>query len=112
MGNHQIEQHQLIRAMRQRIAQLDREGNYWTDDERKHLRELFYGGIGITAIALELRRTESAVMQQIQSLNLYEKVRRVSGIKGQDDCLCVRCKNKANCQSFNPSKPLQKHQSA
>lgn len=33
----------------------------------------FFSGIGITAIALELRRTESAVMQQIQALNLYKK---------------------------------------
>lgn len=97
MVNHQTEQHQLIRAMRQHTAQLEREGNYWTNDERKHLKELFYGGIGITAIALELRCTESAVMQQIQALNLYEKVRHTSGTKEQDDCLCVRCKNKANC---------------
>lgn len=97
-SNHQTERNALIHAMRQRTKQLEREGFYWTDDEKQQLKTLFYENIGITDIALILQRTEVAVMQQIQLLNLYEKVRRTAAAKRHLDCLCHRCRNKTTCQ--------------
>ena len=46
----------------------------------------------------QTERTEVAVMQQIQSLNLYEKVRRQS-IKKQEGCLCEHCTLQPSCNS-------------
>jgi hypothetical protein len=98
--NNQTEQVARIQAMRQRTAQLEREGSYWTENDKNTLKHLFHNNIGITEIALELQRTEVAVMQQIQALNLYEKVRR-SSPKSQDGCLCHKCKNRGNCKHCN-----------
>lgn len=89
-----------IQAMRQRTGQMNREGTYWTDDDKETLKTLFSQNVGITEIALILQRTEVAVMQQIQSLNLYEKVRRQSA-KTQEGCLCKQCTLQSSCVSKN-----------
>lgn len=100
MANNQAQQAAYIQAMRQRTAQLEREGSYWTEDDKNVLKHLFHNNIGITEIALKLQRTEVAVMQQIQVLNLYGKVRR-SSPKRQAGCLCYKCQNKETCRHCN-----------
>ena len=100
--HNQPERTERIKAMRQRTGQMDREGTYWTDEDKNILRTLFYENVGITEIALTLRRTEVAVMQQIQSLNLYEKVRRQSA-KKQEGCLCKQCTLQHSCNFKNHS---------
>ena len=94
----QTERTEQIQAMRHRTGQMDRERTYWTNDDKENLKTLFYQNTGITEIALILQRTEVAVMQQIQSLNLYEKVRRQS-IKKQEGCLCKHCTLQSSCNS-------------
>lgn len=64
--------------MRNRTVRLDREGDFWTQDERDQLIRLFNNGAGITAMAMELQRTEPAIMQQIEKLNLYNRKTRRS----------------------------------
>ena len=59
--------------MRRRTVRLDREGDYWTDEEKQKLVQKFMEGEGITAIALELQRSESAIYQMIEKLDLYNR---------------------------------------
>ena len=59
--------------MRRRTVRLDREGDYWTDEEKQKLVQKFLEGEGITAIALELQRSEPAIYQMIEKLDLYNR---------------------------------------
>lgn len=77
--------------MRNRTVRLDREGDYWTDEEREKLVQKFREGKGITAMALELQRTESAIIQQIEALDLFGRKKKASTPK-QPCCLCSNCK--------------------
>lgn len=84
-----------VRSMRNQTLRADRAGDYWTDDEKNQLRILFDSGVGITEIALELGRTEPAIMQQIEKLDLFdrkENPRRQRAAR-QLNCLCGRCGN-------------------
>ena len=82
-----------VRSMRHQTLRADRAGDYWTDDEKNRLRILFDSGVGITEIALELGRTEPAVYQQIEKLDLYGRkqnpLRQRNG-KKPPECLCGR----------------------
>ena len=52
------------------------------------------GGVGITEIALELGRTEPAVYQQIEKMDLYgrkQNPQRQRNGKKPPECLCDRC---------------------
>ena len=85
-----------VRSMRNQTLRADRAGDYWTDDEKNRLRILFDSGVGITEIALELGRTEPAVYQQIEKMDLYgrkQKPQRQRNGKKPPDCLCGRCGN-------------------
>lgn len=80
-----------VKNMRNRTVRLDREGDYWTDEERETLVQKFREGEGITAIALELQRTESAVIQQIEALDLFGRKKK-NPISKHPCCLCANCK--------------------
>ncbi len=85
-----------VRSMRNQTLRADRARDYWTDDEKNRLRILFDSGVGITEIALELGRTEPAVYQQIEKMDLYgrkQNPQRQRNGKKPPDCLCGRCGN-------------------
>lgn len=85
-----------VRSMCHQTLRADRAGDYWTDDEKNRLRILFDSGVGITEIALELGRTEPAVYQQIEKLDLYgrkQNPQRQRNDKKPPECLCGRCGN-------------------
>lgn len=92
---------QNVINMRRGTVRLEREGNYWEEDEKEFLAELFNEGVGITQIASLLQRTEPAIMQQIEHMDLYERKqypkRRRSLIK-RAGCLCKRCSQYLTCQ--------------
>ena len=67
-----------VKNMRNRTVRLDREGDYWTADEKETLVRKFNEGEGITAMALELQRTESAVIQQIEAMDLFGRKKKHS----------------------------------
>ena len=46
------------------------EGDYWSGEDRARLKRLFDMGFGISEIALELRRGEPAICQQIAHMDL------------------------------------------
>ena len=60
-----------ICALRSRTIRPVREGAYWEKEEIERLEEMFNSGAGITEIALVLERSEPAVVQQIEKLDLY-----------------------------------------
>ena len=81
-------------SMRKRTVRLDREGDYWTEEEKETLIRKFREGEGLTAIALELQRSEPAVYQMIEKLDLYNRksqpLRRKSA-PNPPACLCENC---------------------
>lgn len=91
---------EIVRNMRRRTTRLEREGDYWREEEKERLICLFNEGIGLTEIAILLQRTERAVSQQIEKLGLYNDEVPVRRRKSEKTpaCLCSRCQmNLASC---------------
>ena len=87
-----IQETATVRNMRRRTTRMSHEGDYWTKDEKKTLSSAFYDGMGITEMALKFQRTEPAIMQQIEQMDLYERaVHPVRRRKKKCVCLCSRC---------------------
>ncbi len=98
---HEYDIYEAVTSMRNRTVRMDREGDYWTEEEKEQLVKLFREGEGITAIAIKLQRTEPAIMQQIEKMDLYRRkeapIRRKSDPK-PPACLCDNCKiDPASC---------------
>ena len=90
----QEETKQAIRNMRNRTLQLDREGDYWSEDEKELLAKLFCEGVGISEMSLILQRTERAIAQQIEKMDLYGRQRypqRRKTPRKDSGCLCDVC---------------------
>ena len=92
---------QSLRELRSHRKLPEREGEYWSDEERENLSRKFNEGAGISEIAVALHRSEPAIMQQIEKLDLYNRkdhpVRRKKCREhGNDRCLCGKCGSK-NC---------------
>lgn len=97
----EYEIYEAVTSMRNRTVRMDREGDYWTEEEKEQLVKLFREGEGITAIAIRLQRTEPAIMQQIEKMDLYRRkeapVRKKAEPK-PPTCLCVNCQlDPASC---------------
>ena len=96
-----VKQHESIINLRNGTIKFERSGDYWSDDERDKLKKMFYEGEGITAMAIELQRSEIAIMQQIEKLDLYNhkgNSQRRKKEQIQSVCLCSMCKaDKALC---------------
>ena len=93
--NQQYDDREFLKSIRMRETHLEREGEYWTDEEREKLENLYNAGVGISEIAIELKRTEQAIMAQI---NLYlGRQSDTFGVYRQKKqrkckCLCSKCK--------------------
>ncbi len=85
-------------AMRTTGAGLSRQGEYWTEKERKLLDEYFYSGVGLTDIALQLQRAETAIVQQLVNSKAFENERpkRMRTAEAYP-CPCAKCDRKENC---------------
>lgn len=101
-----------IRNLRRRGSRMEREGDYWEQDEKERLEEMFDDGIGLSEMAIRLQRTEPAVIQQIEKLDLYRLYRRKDHPKrdGNTDrlprCLCPLCKVNHNGCPISGARPL------
>lgn len=82
-------------AMRTGQLKMKREGEYWTDEEREELRVRFLAGIPTNEIALDLERTESAINQQVDRMQLVVKntraPRKNCPARQEPVCLCSVC---------------------
>ena len=84
-----------VRNMRNRTSRLEREGDCWEQYEKDQLVWMFNEGVGIPEIAVQLQRTEPAVYQQIEKLDLYQRKENPQRRKNPvqpSDCLCSLCK--------------------
>ena len=83
-----------VKNMRKRTVRLDRQGDYWTEEEKQQLITMFNEGVGLTEIALRLQRSEPAIFQMIEKMDLYNRkeqpVRKKSPPK-PPACLCENC---------------------
>ena len=85
-------------AMRTTGAGLSRQGEYWTEKERKQLDEYFHDGLGITDIALQLKRAETAIVQQLVNSKAFENERpKRLRITESYPCPCAKCDRRENC---------------
>ena len=84
---------ELIKKMRNREIRLDRERNFWSEEEREKLAQMYSNGVDITEMALDLARTELAVIEQLNYLNLlYQSGSdRKHRSRKRRSCLCVKC---------------------
>ena len=85
---------ETIRSLRNRGGRLEHEGDCWTQEEKERLSEMFSEGIGISETAIRLQRTEPAVIQQIEKLDLYRRKdwpKRKKGVKKDPSCCCSSC---------------------
>ena len=94
------EEKEKLIAMRRNGESIDRHGQYWTAQERVQLEELFYNGVGISAIALILERSETAVVQQLISCGAF-KGQQKSRDRSVSQCRCYKCEKKCGCP-FSP----------
>lgn len=76
-----------VRKMRDRTEPVDRQQEYWTDDELQRLESMFYEGVGITDMALTLQRSEMAVVNRITGY--YRRVRAPRQYRAE--CQCRKC---------------------
>lgn len=82
-------------AMRTGNLKMKRDGEYWTDEERETLRFRFQSGTPYNEIAIELERSETAIYQQVEQLQLYVKNTRAPRKRcptpQEPVCLCSVC---------------------
>ena len=82
----------MTQRLRQRAEKPLHEGSYWSDYDKDELRRMFDTGIGITEIALTLERSEQAVMQMIEKLDLFRRQQHPRRRKKERQCGCI-CRN-------------------
>ena len=86
-------QRERIKSLREGTVRLEHEGDYWTNREKEILIRDFNSGVGITEMADQFRRSEPAVMQQIEKMDLYHRKDNPKRRRncGKCRCLCDRC---------------------
>ena len=59
-----------VKNMRKSAVRLERQGDYWSEEDKENLSKMFFEGVGITEMAVILQRSETAIIQQIEKMNL------------------------------------------
>lgn len=67
----------------------------WKEEDKIRLVEMFDEGVGITKMALELHRSEKAIMAQINKMGLYERI--LAPRQKKSGCLCPECDEREEC---------------
>ena len=81
-------------------------GKCWTDDDRKRLKIMYDLNVGITQMALDLERTELAIVQQAVQMGLITPPAASARAKKKKTCSCIcsKCLN-FECEK-NPNSPM------
>ena len=87
MDNMRINREQLI-ALRQGNSP-SQHRDYWTEEERQQLQDLYSEGYGISEMAIIFNRNEGAIYNQIEAMGLSQKMRRKR--KKSTECKCSKC---------------------
>lgn len=86
-----------VMKMRQYGIGLDRNGNYWSDQERTQVKEEYYSGIDISHIALIHQRSELAIVKQLDNIGAFRTQGGRRTRKEKPRCICYRCDFKHEC---------------
>ncbi len=87
-----------IKALRNGIAGKNR--GYWKQEEKELLTKMFNEQVGITEMTVYFEWTEKAIINQLDKLNLYDRVRASN--KPKEGCLCSECARYAECKEKGP----------
>lgn len=85
---------EAVRNMRHSPASLERRGECWSEEDKGKLSEMFFDNVGITEMAVILQRSETAIMQQIEKQDLYDRKlypTRQRNNSVPSKCLCEVC---------------------
>lgn len=83
---------QEIIDMRNRKERMENEGKLWSEEDRQRLKENYDNGFGLTEIAHSMRRSELAICQQIDKMDLFNSpIKHTPSVK-VPKCLCGDCK--------------------
>jgi len=92
---------EMARKMRSRTEKLGHDGECWSDEEKDRLKFLFDNGYGITEIALMLERSEPAVFQQVEKMDLFgRQMNPVRRKKLRCKCRCGSCPLREVCSKW------------
>ena len=87
-----------VKAIRNGIAGKKR--NYWSQEDKERLLDMFYEPTGITEMAVRFQRTEKAIVNQLTKLGVYDRVRAEN--KPKEGCLCGMCAKYSECKEKGP----------
>lgn len=62
---------QELAALRSGEGPCERSGQYWSKEERENAIRSFTAGVGLSDLALELSRTELAVVQELKNAGAF-----------------------------------------
>lgn len=82
---------------------LEKDGLYWSEEDRQKLLNGFYEAIGISELAMMLQRSETAIIQQLNAEHCYEnaKKKRKRCAKTKEKCICIQCAEFERC-AYSP----------
>lgn len=90
---------QLLKAFRDGQLTPERSREYWSNDEHEKLTRQYYSGVGISQIALELQRSELAVIQHLMTSKILTTPgRRRQKKRPKPRCLCGDCLKNRDCK--------------
>ena len=86
----------LLIALRNGEIPSERSGEYWEEGEKKKLEQMFWAGVGISEIAVDLQRSENAVIQQLLLMRVLTP-RQSMRQSGDRRKRCPRCHSGCPC---------------
>ncbi len=99
------ENHSLQAEIRKlREQNIDRQGEYWSEEERNMLEKMFYECAGISEMAVFFQRSEVAIINQLNLMGMFQKVRRPK--EKEHGCRCPGCEFYGNCERKCICKPI------
>lgn len=73
MNNDMISNKEKLRQQRTNCMRPEREGQYWSDEDKAILTDGYYDGLGYSEMALKLQRSETAITNMIEILDLPQR---------------------------------------
>lgn len=94
--------------MRRFGAGIENDGRFWNEHDKKALIDDFEAGVGLTEIAQKLKRSETAIVQQLVQEHMFDnETSKRPGKRPKSsappNCLCSQCKDHELCESAPPS---------
>lgn len=90
-----------IRKMRLEGSWMDNERKAWDDDSLTSLTKMYFGGYDLTEIAFALKRSEMAVSQKINLMELNHCTKKSRMRKEKNNgCKCNECSLRDFCEDY------------